>query len=145
MIGWNARIDGLQGAVLNVKLKHLDSWTEARRNNAKIYNDLLNQLDGLIDPHEAYYAKHVYHLYAIRVQNREKLMTDLSEKDIYCGIHYPIAVHLQEAYSKLGYNGLELPVSEKAAAECLSLPMFPELSYEQQENVQHKIQDFLTR
>jgi dTDP-4-amino-4,6-dideoxygalactose transaminase len=139
MIGWNARMDGFQGAVLNVKLKHLDSWTETRRKNAKIYNDLLSHLDGLIVPHEAYYAKHVYHVYAIRVQIREKLMTALSEKDIYCGVHYPVPVHLQDAYDSLGLKNGSCPVAEKCAEEYVSLPMFPELDDEQIEYVTQEI------
>jgi dTDP-4-amino-4,6-dideoxygalactose transaminase len=139
MIGWNARMDGFQGAVLNVKLKHLDSWTETRRKNAKIYNDLLSHLDGLIVPHEAYYAKHVYHVYAIRVQIREKLMTALSEKDIYCGIHYPVPVHLQDAYDSIGLKNGSCPVAEKCAEEYVSLPMFPELDDEQIEYVAQEI------
>ncbi len=139
MIGWNARMDGFQGAVLNVKLKHLDSWTEARRKNAKIYNDRLSHLNGLIIPLEAYYAKHVYHVYAIRVQIREKLMTALSEKDIYGAIHYPVSVHLQDAYDSLGLKNGSCPVAEKCAEEYVSLPMFPELDDEQIEYVTQEI------
>ena len=143
MIGWNARMDGFQGAVLNVKLKHLDSWTEARRKNAKVYDDLLSHLDGLIVPHEAYYAKHVYHVYAIRVQIREKLMTALSEKDIYCGIHYPVPVHLQDAYDSLGLKNGSCPVAEKCAEEYVSLPMFPELKGEQIQRVVDEIEKLI--
>jgi dTDP-4-amino-4,6-dideoxygalactose transaminase len=145
MIGWNARMDGFHGAVLNVKLKHLDSWTEARRKNAKIYDDLLSHLDGLIAPHEADYAKHVYHVYAIRVQMREKLMTALSEKDIYCGIHYPVPVHLQDAYASLGLKNASCPVAEKCAEEYVSLPMFSELTSEQQHFVGVKIKENLLK
>jgi dTDP-4-amino-4,6-dideoxygalactose transaminase len=141
MIGWNARMDGFQGAVLNVKLKHLDSWTEARRKNAKIYNDRLSHLDGLIIPLEAYYAKHVYHVYAIRVQLREKLITALSEKDIYCGIHYPVPVHLQDAYDSLELKNGNCPVAEKCAEEYVSIPMFPELDEEQIEYVVQEIKN----
>jgi dTDP-4-amino-4,6-dideoxygalactose transaminase len=145
MIGWNARMDGFQGAILNVKLKHLAVWTEARRKNAKIYNDLLSHIDGLIVPHEADYAKHVYHVYAIRVQIREKLMTALSEKDIYCGIHYPVPVHLQDAYESSGIKNGSCPVAEKCAEEYVSLPMFSELTSEQQHFVGDKIKENLLK
>jgi dTDP-4-amino-4,6-dideoxygalactose transaminase len=145
MIGWNARMDGFQGAILNVKLKHLAVWTEARRKNAKIYNDLLSHLDGLIVPHEADYAKHVYHVYAIRVQIREKLMTALSEKDIYCGIHYPVPVHLQDAYESSGIKNGSCPGAEKCAEEYVSLPMFSELTSEQQHFVGDKIKENLLK
>ena len=141
MIGWNARMDGFQGAVLNVKLKHLDSWTEARRKNAKIYNDRLSHLDGLIVPLEAYYAKHVYHVYAIRVQLREKFMMALSEEDINCAIHYPLPVHLQDAYDSLELKNGNCPVAEKCAEEYVSLPMFPELEEEQIEYVVQEIKN----
>ena len=128
MIGWNARMDGIQGAILSVKLRHLESWTEARRKNARLYNELLSDVDGIITPHEADYAKHVYHIYAIRVKNRDELIEKLAEKEIFCGIHYPVPLHLQEAYSFLGLSKGSFPVAEKCAAEFVSLPMFPELT-----------------
>jgi dTDP-4-amino-4,6-dideoxygalactose transaminase len=144
MIGWNARMDGLQGAILNVKLKHLPSWNNARRKNAKIYNDLLYSIDGVITPHEKDYARHVYHVYAIRVQNRHRLLQSLAEADIHCGIHYPVPVHLQDAYNNLEITNGHLAVAERYADEFVSLPMFPELSYEQQVIVKDAIQNFLT-
>jgi dTDP-4-amino-4,6-dideoxygalactose transaminase len=142
IIGWNARMDGFQGAVLSVKLKHLTAWNEARRKNAQLYNDLLADVDGLITPLEADYAKHIYHIYAIRVQNRDALMSTLAGKDIHCGIHYPIPIHLQDAYRFLGYKKGSFPVAEKCADELLSLPMFPELSQEQIEKVSGEIHKF---
>lgn len=129
-IGWNARMDGIQGAVLSVKLKHLDRWTEARRRNARIYDQLLQGVRGVVPPTEAPYGKHVYHLYAIRVANRDRLIADLAEKEIFCGIHYPIPVHLLDAYKSLGLGVGSFPVAEKSAAEFVSLPMFPELTHE---------------
>ena len=143
MIGWNARMDGLQGAVLGVKLKHLNSWNEARRENAKLYNELLADLDGIVVPREADYAKHVYHIYAIRVQNRNGLMKALLEKGIHCGIHYPLPLHLQEAYHFMGLRKGSFPVAERCVEELVSLPMFPELSKEQIEYVVTKIKHFL--
>jgi dTDP-4-amino-4,6-dideoxygalactose transaminase len=141
-VGWNARMDGIQGAILNVKLKRLLDWNDARRQNAAIYDNLLTDIDDIRIPQEADYAKHVYHIYAIRVQNRDGLMTSLAENQIYCGIHYPLSVHLQEAYLKLGYKQSDLPVAEKAASEFLSLPMYPELAFEQQKQVKAKIQKY---
>ena len=128
IIGWNARMDGIQGAILSAKLKHLESWTEARRKNANLYSKLLSNVDGIITPREADYTRHVYHIYAVRVQNRDELIEKLAEKEIFCGIHYPVPLHLQEAYNFLGLSKGSFPVAEKCAAEFVSLPMFPELT-----------------
>ncbi len=144
IIGWNARMDGFQGAVLSTKLKHLPYWTEARRNNAKKYNELLNGFDNIIVPFEADYSKHVYHIYAIHNQNPEKLLKDLREKEIYCARHYPIPLHLQKAYNFLGYNKGSFPIAEKCAEQQLSLPMFPELTNEQIEYVVSQIKMILS-
>jgi len=130
LIGWNARMDGIQGAILSVKLKRLPGWNEARRNNAKLYNDLLRKVDGLVPPSEAPYSKHVYHLYVIRVKNRDALIAALAKKDVYCGIHYPITIHLQDAYKFLGKGKGSFPVAEESASEFVSLPMYPELTQE---------------
>ena len=135
MVGWNARMDGFQGSILSVKLKHLPSWNEARRRNAAIYDDLLGKIDGVVTPQEAPNNMHVYHIYAIRVQNRDALINALVEKDIHCGIHYPIPLHLQEAYKSLGLGKGSFPVAEKVASEFISLPMFPELDKDQIESV----------
>lgn len=131
MIGWNARLEGIQAAVLSVKLKHLDDWNERRRTNAQTYATVLPQGSGFVLPHEAAYGRHVYHVYAVRIQNRDEIMAVLRDKDIGCGIHYPIPIHLTGAYEKLGYTKGAFPVTEKCAREFLSLPMFPELSHEQ--------------
>lgn len=130
-IGWNARMDGFQGAVLSVKLKHLPAWNEARRKNAALYNTLLNGSDGIVIPKEMDYAKHVYHIYAIRTKNRDELISKLGEKGVNCGIHYPVPVHLQNAYASLGLKAGSFPVAEKVASEFVSLPMFAELTEEQ--------------
>ena len=138
-IGWNARMDGFQGAVLSVKLKYLAGWNEARRRNAQLYNSLLADVDDIITPIEADYAKHVYHIYAIRTKNRDSLKKVLAEKDIFCGIHYPVPIHLQDAYKFLGYRKGSFPVAEGCAEQLLSLPMFAELSQEQINSVCYEI------
>lgn len=130
IVGWNGRMDGFQGAVLDVKLPHLLSWTDARRNNARLYNELLAEVPGITTPHEAEYGKHVYHVYAIRTENRDTLINDLAAQGITCGIHYPVPLHLQDAYQALGYKQGDFPVAEKCAREFISLPMFPELTRE---------------
>ena len=131
LIGWNARMDGIQGAILSAKLKHLPAWTEGRRRNAGIYNELLKDVKGVTTPADAAYGKHVYHIYAIRAADRDRLIATLAGKDIHCGIHYPIPVHLLEAYKSLNLGRGSFPVAEKSAAEFVSLPMFPELTGEQ--------------
>jgi len=142
MIGWNARMDGFQGAVLSVKLKHLPAWNQARRKNAQLYNDFLADVDDVIAPAEADYARHVYHIYAIRTQNRDALIRTLAEKDIFCGIHYPVPIHLQEAYKLLGYGKNSFPIAEKCVEQLISLPMSPELTEEQIERVCHETKLF---
>ncbi len=143
MIGWNARMDGLQGAVLSVKLQHLPAWSRARRENAQVYNELLEGVNGIVIPQEADYAKHVYHIYPILIRQRDRLIEYLAQKEISCGIHYPIPVHLTEAYKALGYKKGDFPVTEKCADQLVSLPMFPELSKEQIIYVNQEIKNFL--
>ena len=130
--GYNSRLDTLQAAILRVKLKYLDKWDENRRKNAHLYTKLFkeNNID-LVLPYEADYAKHVYHLYPVRVKNRKEVMEKLAEKGIRTLIHYPIPIHLQEAYKDLGHKKGDFPVSEKCCEEILSLPMYPELSEEE--------------
>jgi len=128
MIGWNARMDGIQGAILSVKLRYLESRNDARRKNARVYNKLLPKSDGVVTPYESDYGRHVYHIYAVRVKNRDALIAKLSEKEIHCGIHYPIPLHLQEAYKHLGFGKGSYPISEKCTEEFVSLPMYPELT-----------------
>ncbi len=142
IIGWNARMEGLQGAVLNVKLRHLNEWNDKRRQNAQLYYELLKDLSEVILPQEADHNKHIYHVYAIRCQNRDALLSALAEKDIFCGIHYPVPIHLQKAYSSLGLGKGSFPVAEKCTAEILSLPMFPELSRAQIERTAFEIRNF---
>ena len=139
--GYNYRLEGIQGAVLRVKLRHLEKWTVARRSHADQYNKLLKGC-GVGTPEERKAARHVYHIYAIRTAEREKLMEFLKERGIGTGIHYPFPVHLLETYSDLGYRKGEFPVAEEVAGEVLSLPMFAELSREQQDSVIESIQEF---
>jgi dTDP-4-amino-4,6-dideoxygalactose transaminase len=131
MVGWNCRMDGIQAAVLSVKLRHLESGNSLRRAHALEYNRAFDGVDGVVTPLEAPYARHVYHIYAIRVQERDEVMWLLKEKGIQCGVHYPVPVHLQKAYRSLGYEAGALPTSEQTALEFISLPMFPELTEEQ--------------
>jgi len=142
-IGWNARMDGFQGAVLNVKLKNLTLWNEARRNNAMLYNRLLKDVIGIIVPKEAGYARHIYHVYAIRLKNRDQLIHFLKKKEISCGIHYPIPIHLQQAYRSQGLGEGSFPVAEQCANEFVSLPMFPELTDEQIKYTVEQIKKFM--
>ncbi len=144
MIGWNARMDGIQGAILSVKLRHLLEWNENRRRYAQAYNTLLEGIKGLILPHEADYAKHIYHIYAIRVKDRDSMIASLAKEGIYCGIHYPIPIHLQEAYRFLGLKEDSFPVAEQCAKEFVSLPMFPELTKEQIEHIVEAIKRYVT-
>ena len=130
-IGYNSRLDEIQAAVLRVKLKYLDVWNEKRRELAKIYNEQFSDVREIKPPIEMDYAKHVYHLYVIRCKNRDELRQYLKSKGISTGIHYPIPIHLQEAYKYLGYRSGDFPITEKYADEILSLPMFPELTKEE--------------
>jgi dTDP-4-amino-4,6-dideoxygalactose transaminase len=143
--GYNGRLDAMQAGFLRIKLKHLSEWNEGRRQNAHRYNEFLNNQDGVITPHEPSWAKAVYHLYVIRHQKRDGLQKYLSEKGIATGIHYPIPIHLQNAYSHLGYREGRFPVSEKVSKEILSLPMYPELTADQQEYIVEKISEFLSK
>jgi len=132
--GFNYRMEGIQGAILRVKLRHLEAWTEARRAHAAAYSRLLAAA-GVEYPHEMPYARHVYHVYAIRTTRRAELQAQLQAAGIQTGIHYPIPVHLQPAYANLGYKQGDFPAAEKAAAEVLSLPLYPELTAAQIEEV----------
>jgi dTDP-4-amino-4,6-dideoxygalactose transaminase len=132
--GFNYRMEGVQGAILRVKLRHLDAWTEARRRHAACYNELLAGV-AVQRPVEMPYAKHVYHVYAIRTPKRDQMQETLQAKGIQTGIHYPIPVHLQRAYADFGYKVGALSVTEQAASELLSLPMFAELENNQIEAV----------
>jgi dTDP-4-amino-4,6-dideoxygalactose transaminase len=146
VIGWNGRMDGFQGAILSVKLKYLDQWNEGRRRNADLYRQNLAGIEGIILPEEANFARHVYHLFSIRVLevDRDDFMKALGEKEIFSGIHYPVPVHLQNAYASLNLGPGSFPVAEKCASQYVSLPMFPELGEEQIKFVSTQIRNILT-
>jgi dTDP-4-amino-4,6-dideoxygalactose transaminase len=125
--GFNYRMDGIQGAILRVKMKYLDAWTEARRSRAALYAQHLAGLP-MRAPNERPGCRHVYHVYAVRTRERQRVQAALLERGIHTGIHYPIPVHLQPAHADLGYRRGDFPVSEQLAGEVLSLPLYPELT-----------------
>jgi dTDP-4-amino-4,6-dideoxygalactose transaminase len=127
-IGWNGRMDGIQGAALRIKLRTLAQGNANRRAHAARYAELLRNTEAVLLPTTASERVHVFHLYVIRVAQRDRVLQELSKRGIGCGIHYPKPVHLQEAYASLGIGRGSLPVTEKTADEILSLPMFPELT-----------------
>ncbi|MHB9036471.1 MAG: DegT/DnrJ/EryC1/StrS family aminotransferase [Armatimonadota bacterium] len=131
IIGYNSRLDGLQAAILRVKLKYLDKWVEARRAHAQQYQELLGGIEGLVLPVELPHAHHSYYVYVVRARNRDAFMAKLKEKGCGCGIHYPLPLHLQPAYSFLGGKEGDCPVAEDYAKQIVSIPMFPELTPEQ--------------
>ena len=141
MIGWNCRMDGIQGAVLSVKLRGLARGNELRRAHAFKYNEAFADMEQVIPPVEASYAKHVYHVYAIRVQERNDVIELLTQKGIGYGVHYPVPVHLQHAYRDLGYAKGAFPVAERTAEEFLSLPMYPGLTQAQRNLVIDAVKD----
>lgn len=125
--GFNHRLDALQAAVLRVKLNYLDEWNNGRRQHADLYDQLFEG-SGIATPFAADYSEHVYHLYVIRVEDRDVLRSYLSEKQVFTGIHYPIPIHLQPAYQDLGYRRGDFPITETYAGQILSLPMCPDLT-----------------
>jgi dTDP-4-amino-4,6-dideoxygalactose transaminase len=133
--GFNYRMDGIQGAVLRVKLRHLERWTEARRAVAARYDASPRRDEGIELPVQANGRRHVYHIYAIRSRDRDALQRRLLMDGVQTGLHYPIPVHLQKAHADLGYGVGDFPVAEAAAREVLSLPIYPEMSASQVEEV----------
>lgn len=150
-VGGNFRIDALQAAILSVKLRHLESWTEGRRSNAATYRSLF-EASGIagkdlksacvVLPEEGPHHRHIYNQYVIRVRDREKLINELTKEKIGTAIYYPLPLHLQKCFSDLGYKKGDLPQSESAADTTLAIPIFPELSVEQLEFVVHVIAGF---
>jgi dTDP-4-amino-4,6-dideoxygalactose transaminase len=141
--GYNYRLEGIQGAVLRVKLRHLEAWTEARRAAAARYDSMLAG-SGISTPEAMPYARHVYHVYAVRTAQRAAWQSALQAQEIQTGIHYPIPVHLLPAYADLGYKAGDFPHAEQAANEVLSLPMFPELTSAQTETVCNALRKLTT-
>lgn len=139
--GYNFRLEGIQGAVLRVKLRHLEKWTEARRAAAGRYDQLLVG-SGVGLPKQMGYARHVYHIYAVRTSERAAMQEALNAQGVQTGIHYPFPVHLLPAFADLGYQAGQFPHAERAANEVLSLPMFPELTADQSASVSAAVHAF---
>ncbi len=140
--GYNGRLDSLQAGLLSVKLRHLADWTKKRQAAAAEYDRLLAKFDGVVTPFQPEWSRPVYHLYVVRVADREGLQKHLAEAKIDTGIHYPIPLHLQKAYEGSGFKKGDFPVTEKIASEILSLPMFPQLQPAAQSRVVQTIQEF---
>jgi len=140
-VGYNYRMEGIQGAVLGVKMKYLEKWTQERRRVAHRYEQLLADTP-LQLPREADYAESAWHLYVVRHPRRDDLKKHLEANGVGCGLHYPVPLHLQKCYAHLGYKEGDFPVAEKAARECLSLPIYPEMTEEQIQRVVEVVQDF---
>jgi dTDP-4-amino-4,6-dideoxygalactose transaminase len=140
--GFNYRMDTLQAAILRAKLAHLEEWNEARRRHVTIYRELLSDLD-LVLPYEPEHVRAVYHIFAVRLQERDALREHLKARGISTGIHYPIPLHLQPAYRHLAYKEGDFPITEECARQVLSLPMYPELTQEQMEEVTRAIKEFM--
>ena len=154
ILGHNYRMEGIQGAVLGVKLNHLNNWTDGRRSVAAKYRELLSDVNGIKLPTEMDYAKHVYHLFVIQVlgkdgegrsEVRNNLQKFLGDNDIATGLHYPLPLHQQKCFENLGYKYGDVPVTEALAEQGLSLPMFPELTHEQINFVSEKIHEFFKK
>jgi dTDP-4-amino-4,6-dideoxygalactose transaminase/acetyltransferase-like isoleucine patch superfamily enzyme len=143
--GYNGRLDAIQAGILHAKLPHLEKWTSARRERASEYNKLLAKDESLGLPYEPSWSRAVFHLYVIRTADREGLIQHLKEAEIGSGIHYPIPLHLQKAYVALNYSVGDFPVSERVAAEIVSLPMFPQLTAEQQLKVVEEVLNFASK
>ncbi|MCH7953684.1 MAG: DegT/DnrJ/EryC1/StrS family aminotransferase, partial [Chloroflexi bacterium] len=142
LYGMNSRLDEIQAAVLRIKLRHLERWNETRRALAAEYNRRLAGLPGVTTPVEAPDAKHVYHLYVIRVQERDELLEWLKRHGVHAGIHYPVPIHLQEACRDLEHREGDFPVAERVAKEIISLPIYPELTIEDLDYICQTIGDF---
>jgi len=142
--GYNGRLDSIQAGWLSVKLRHLAKWNESRRAHAHRYHELLAEAkDAVVIPAEASWTKGVYHLYVIRVQDREAFQAALAEAGIGTGIHYPIPLHLQKAYENLNFKSGDFPVTERVAAEIVSLPMFPQMTNEQVNEISKRVREFV--
>jgi dTDP-4-amino-4,6-dideoxygalactose transaminase len=140
--GYNGRMDAIQAGLLQIKLAHLGNWNMLRRERALEYNALLAENDAILCPYEPSWSRAVYHLYVIRTANRDALMEHLKRENIATGIHYPVPLHLQKAYASRDYSCDDFPVASRIASEIVSLPMFPQLTSEQQARVSREISRF---
>ena len=143
--GYNGRLDALQAGLLHAKLAHLAKWNAQRRERAAEYNRLFAATDDVVAPFEPSWSRAVYHLYVIRAEDRDGMMNHLKKAGIGTGIHYPIPLHLQKAYAAMNYRQGDFPVTEKAAAEIVSLPMFPQLTAPQQARVVEEVVSVASR
>ena len=139
--GYNSRLDTVQAVILSAKLKHLDAWNRLRNDRAAYYCELLEDIDGIRTPIIQENKTHVFQTFAIRMKNRDQICEEMKERGIGVLIHYPIPLHLQEAYKDLGHKQGDFPVAELIAGEILSLPMFPHISREQVECVARNLKD----
>jgi dTDP-4-amino-4,6-dideoxygalactose transaminase len=144
IVGFNSRLDAIQAAVLSAKLAHLDRWTQGRRQKAQAY-DKFFESSPVVTPAIERGNSHIFHQYTIRVARRDDLRAHLASKDIGTEIYYPVPLHLQECFRSLGYKQGDMPESERAARECLSLPVYPELTADQQEYVASTVLEFVNR
>ncbi len=153
-VGWNARMDGFQGAILRVKLKYIAGWNQARRTVAERYDALFRAaglaeagpypIHGVVLPHEVEGSRHVWHQYVIRTARRDALREFLTARQIGTEIYYPVPLHMQDALRDLGYSEGDFPEAERAAREVLALPIFPELREDEQQTVVSAIAEFLS-
>ena len=142
IIGCNSRLDAIQAAVLSVKIKYLDSWSEKRRGNASVYDQLFQGMD-IVTPYAEPHNIHIYNQYTIHAKERDGLQSHLKARDIGTALYYPLPLHLQECYAHLGHKEGDLPESEKASRKTISIPIYPELTEEQQRYVVRTVQEFL--
>jgi dTDP-4-amino-4,6-dideoxygalactose transaminase len=133
--GYNGRLDAIQAGILHAKLPHVPGWNDKRRSIAQSYTEQLGNVEGLVVPSDPSWSRTVYHLYVVRVTDRQEMQNSLKDAGIATGIHYPVPLHVQQAYRALGYRSGELPITERVSAEILSLPMYPQLSATQQAKV----------
>jgi dTDP-4-amino-4,6-dideoxygalactose transaminase len=140
LIGFNTRLDALQAAILRVKLTNIDNWNDKRRENAKLYDEKLKDI-GLALPVSIPESKSVYNMYVMQSENREEMINKLKEKGISTGVYYPVPIHLQKAYEKLGYKEGDMVVAEYLSHRTFAIPIFPELSMEQKEYIVEMIKD----
>jgi len=141
--GYNGRLDAIQAGILRLKLDHLSEWNTQRRDKAEVYRELLSSVEGLILPFEPSWSRAVYHLYVIAMQDRRAVQNDLKAAGIGTGIHYPIPLHLQKAYGTLAYDEGDFPTTERIAPTILSLPMYPQLTRSEQENIAQAVREAL--
>jgi dTDP-4-amino-4,6-dideoxygalactose transaminase len=141
--GYNGRLDAIQAGILRIKLTHLKEWNVARRKNAKMYDQLLEEVEGVTVVPEPKWSNSVYHLYVVKTKNRDAVQKRLAEKGVATALHYPIPLHLQNAYKHLGYKPGDFPIAENHAKEILSLPMYPELTNDQIEYVVQSLKECL--